>query len=104
MQITSRVGLLATLLLAAAPGLAQAQCPLNAAGGPSELVLTSQEAGSDIDLGWSGTETHNLPFPAGSKMRLCLSNCDDASDPICDANGTAVTVAGQTLAPPVPFS
>jgi hypothetical protein len=36
-------------------------------------------------------------------MRLCLSGCDDSSDPICDANGTAVTVAGQALGPPIPF-
>src|SRR5262245_26809989 len=103
MQMTRFVGLLAALLLAALPGLARAQCSLNAAGGPSELVLTSQDAGSDIDLGWRGTEAHNLPFPAGSEMGLCRSGCDDTTDPVCDANGTAVTVAGQTLAPPVPF-
>ena len=103
MQVTRVVGLLAALLLAAAPRLARAQCSLNAAGGPSELILTSQDAGSDIDLGWRGTEADNLPFPAGSEMRLCLSGCDDTTDPVCDANGAAVTVAGQTLAPPVPF-
>src|SRR5262245_2197387 len=103
MQVTRIVGSLAALLLAAGPELARAQCPLNAAGGPSELILTSQDEGSDIDLGWRGNQTHNLPFPAGSEMRLCLSGCDDSTDPVCDANGTAVTVAGQTLAPPVPF-
>src|SRR5262245_8282019 len=104
MQVTRIVGSLAALLLAAGPELARAQCPLNAAGGPSELILTSQDEGSDIDLGWRGNQTHNLPFPAGSEMRLCLSGCDDSTEPICDADATAVTVAGQAFGPPVPFA
>lgn len=103
MRTTTTVWLAVSFALAVQVRDAHAQCPVNPTGGPSELILTVEDAGSDLDLGKQGRDFHNLPFPAGSQMRLCLSNCDPSTDALCTADGGAVTIAGQPLGAPLPL-
>lgn len=79
---------------------------INAAGGPSLLRLRVN-AGSELDLGWQGL-AHNQELPRGSEMRVCLSDCDLDSNPVCTGLGSTgagddAGVNGRTFGPPMPF-
>src|SRR5262245_37584762 len=88
------------------PAATAGACPVNPAG-PNEVVLTVKSEGTDLDNGWSGASL-DLPIPGGTKLSMCLSNCNDGSgrnaDPLCDATITtgAGTANGATFGPPLP--
>ncbi|HEV7735443.1 MAG TPA: hypothetical protein VGR62_24935 [Candidatus Binatia bacterium] len=102
MSISKVLGVVATVLLAASTAGAATRCNLNP-GGPEELVLTVPQSGSDFDAGWTG-DVHNYDVPGGARFRLCLANCDNDTDPLCDVQGQAdqLSAAGRTFAPPIP--
>ena len=79
-------------------------CVPNPSGGPSQLTLTSQQLGTDLDNGWTGT-SHDFPIVVGSKVSMCLSNCNLSDDPICDGDGAvgAGTTNGLTFGAPLPL-
>ena len=79
-------------------------CPANAAGGPSMYTMTSTLTGTDLDNGWTGT-SHDFPIVVGSKVSLCVSNCNLTDDPICDGEGAvgAGTTNGLTFGAPLPL-
>jgi hypothetical protein len=61
-------------------------CPDNPAGGPRQLDYTIANSGTDLDTGFSGV-SHNFPVIAGSKLSLCLTECDKTTNPVCKASG-----------------
>jgi hypothetical protein len=79
-------------------------CPPNAAGGPNMIRQVALATGTDLDNGFSG-DSHNFPVIEGSKLELCLSNCNNTDDPICDtcARTGAGTFNGFTFGPPLPL-
>ena len=77
----------AVLLYAATAGAVAPRCNLNP-GGPEELLLTVPQAGSDFDLGWKGT-VHDYDVPGGARFALCLTDCDNDTDPLCTIEGQA---------------
>jgi hypothetical protein len=92
-------------------------CPANPDGGPREIDYVTADHGTDLDNGVSGA-SHNFPIIAGSSLKMCLSGCDGASDPQCDAVGctsvapdrthtrpdqNAPSLNGVTLGPPLPL-
>ncbi|MGH2688283.1 MAG: hypothetical protein ACRDKW_05690, partial [Actinomycetota bacterium] len=78
-------------------------CAANASG-PDELRLTLTQAGTDFDLGWTGSY-HDLDVPGSARFRFCLQNCDTASDSLCDVAGQAgdASVLGRRFAAPIPL-
>jgi hypothetical protein len=64
-------------------------CPTtcaNPAGGPTRLVLTIGNSGTDLDNGWTGS-SHNFPLVPGGVVDMCLSECNETSDTVCTACG-----------------
>jgi len=78
-----------------------AACDPNDDGGPSELVITVGDAGTDVDVGWTG-ELHNLRMPAASVIHACLEDCDDEDNSDCDATTDRALAADRALGPPQP--
>lgn len=81
-------------------------CPANNTGPnePNEVMVTVAESGTDLDNGWKGA-THNFPYPSGSKIQLCLKDCDSTTDSQCAVNvpfGDG-TFNGDILGPPIPI-
>jgi hypothetical protein len=78
-------------------------CP-NPAGGPSKLVYTVGDGGTDLDTGFSGV-SHNFPVIAGASLTLCLTQCDGSTNPVCKATGPTGqgTPNTNTLGPPLPL-
>jgi hypothetical protein len=76
----------------------------NPSGGPTELVYTIADTGTDLDTGQSGI-SHNFPIIAGARLSMCLSDCDGSTDSVCQASGPTGqgTVNGATLGPPLPL-
>src|SRR5262245_4728332 len=88
------------LLLA---GRAQAACPTNAAGGPTQVTLITNGLGiRDFDLGWTGSFQELVP-PVGTGLDLCLSRCDATTNPLCIADGRAAQPPGSSFGPPIPL-
>jgi len=85
-----------------------ALCPNNPAGGPREVDFVEAATGGDLDNGTTGL-SHNFPIPQNSTLKYCLSNCDGASTPSCQASGSTGGVAckdslnGATFGPPLPL-
>jgi hypothetical protein len=79
-------------------------CPANPSGGPKQFTMTSTALGTDLDNGWTGT-SHDFPIVVGSKVSLCLSNCNLTDDPVCDGVGAigAGTRNGLTFGAPLPL-
>jgi hypothetical protein len=79
-------------------------CPANPDGGPNMLHQVVLATGTDLDNGFSG-DSHNFPVIEGSKLELCLSNCNNTDDPICDtcARTGQGTGNGFTFGPPLPL-
>jgi hypothetical protein len=102
MRVLLALGFVAALLAPRGGALAQS-CPSNASG-PDELRLTVAQAGSDLDLGWTGAD-HDLDVPGGARFRFCLQNCDTTTDSLCDVAGQAgdATVLGRRFAAPIPL-
>jgi hypothetical protein len=78
----------------------------NPQGGPDQLDLLVT-TGSDLDNGWSGV-SHNFPVPQGTTVKLCLSGCDDSTNPVCTGTGTtdvggAGSLNGPNFGPPLPL-
>jgi hypothetical protein len=73
-------------------------------GGPEELAISINPIGSDIDVGWTA-DAHNIGVPPGSSIRVCLDNCGQTSDPLCDISGQpgGVTAGAINIAPPLPI-
>jgi hypothetical protein len=98
-------GLLLACALAILPGGASGQtCNLNP-NGPDGLILTVPGgSGTDFDLGWKG-DYHDIEVPRGAQFSVCLNNCDESTDPICDVQGYAggQTAVGRSFAPPIPI-
>jgi hypothetical protein len=94
------LGLAVLSLPDAALGL---RCDTNP-GGPEEIQLVLQAAGSDIDVGYKDN-AHNVGVPAGSSIRVCLADCDTQTDPSCTISGTieGVTSGTTTIGPPLPI-
>jgi len=64
-------------------------CPTTCAnpdGGPSRLVLTIGDKGTDLDNGWTGN-SHNFPLVPGGVLDMCLTGCNETSDTVCDVCG-----------------
>jgi hypothetical protein len=64
-------------------------CPTTCAnpdGGPSRLVLTIANTGTDLDNGWTGN-SHNFPLVPGGVLDMCLTGCNETSDTVCDVCG-----------------
>jgi len=80
------------------------RCPANPAGGPNELELRLVNAGSDLDYGWTGT-FHNFGFTGGSALKLCLTQCDTRTNPLCGACGPTGlgSINTATFGPPLPI-
>jgi len=84
-------------------------CGVNPDGGPDQLDLEVAEQGTDLDNGWTGT-AHNFPVDAHSKLKLCLSGCNDGSNPadlkpVCNTAGPTGTdsLNGVVFGPPLPL-
>ena len=79
-------------------------CPKNPQGGPDEVVLTVADKCTDLDNGWTGT-SHNFPVTPGSQLFMCISGCDDSTNPNCTATGPigAGSLNGVTFGPPLPL-
>jgi len=84
--------------------ICEAACCPSPAGGPTELDLSVNEVGSDLDLGWTGT-SHNFPVDPRASLKLCLSGCDASTNPVCDVMGLVGTgsMNGATFGPPLPL-
>jgi len=98
------LALVLSVLLHVSPGTALAlRCDTNP-GGPEEIQLILESAGSDIDVGYKDG-AHNVGVPAGSSIRVCLAGCDTQSDSTCDISGTieGITSATTTIGPPLPI-
>ncbi|HXJ32415.1 MAG TPA: hypothetical protein VMS22_00125 [Candidatus Eisenbacteria bacterium] len=79
------------------------QCPANPAGGPRELNMVVAASGTDLDNGVSGN-SHNFPVPSGSTLRMCLTDCDAATDSVCVQDEAATDVVkSPTFGPPIPL-
>ena len=78
-------------------------CPRNGLG-PAELTVQAEAAGSDVDLGSSGA-LHDMPGPARWGLTLCLTGCDEATNPVCQASGGLAfnPVRLRTFGQPVPL-
>jgi hypothetical protein len=91
-----------TLVCATAPPA----CPANPNGGPSQMTLTTDPTGSDLDTGKSG-KSHNFIVPSGSQLKFCLTGCDGSTNPMCQGTGStgdrATTLNGPTFGPPLPL-
>src|SRR5207249_7273398 len=61
-------------------------------------------AGSDLDYGWTGT-FHNFGFTGGSALKLCLTQCDTRTNPLCGACGPTGlgSINTATFGPPLPI-
>lgn len=83
---------------------APASSCVNASGGPSELVYTVAAEGTDLDIGFSGV-SHSFPIVAGATLRMCLSGCDQRTNPVCTASGATGegSLNGSTFGPPLPL-
>lgn len=78
------------------------ECPANAAGGPRELQLVAANAGTDLDIGWTG-DAQSIPIVGGSTLRLCLADCDTATNPHCTATADAGPgTKNPAFGPPLP--
>jgi len=79
-------------------------CANNDAGGPRELDIQILDHGTDLDNGTTGT-SHNFPVTAGSKLVLCLKDCDASTNPKCTATGPTGTGSanGATFGAPLPL-
>jgi len=79
-------------------------CPPNPAGGPRELDTVEAASGGDLDNGTTGI-SHNFPIPQGATLKYCLSDCDGASQPVCQATGPTGkgSLNGETFGPPLPL-
>jgi hypothetical protein len=79
-------------------------CPPNPDGGPNMIRQVVLATGTDLDNGFSG-DSHNFPVIEGSQLQLCLSNCNNTDDPICDtcARTGQGTGNGITFGPPLPL-
>ena len=78
-----------------------AQCPTNAAGGPSVLTLRTPAdgVGADFDLGTAGG-FHNVELP-GVVLDVCLTGCD-AGTAQCTINQIRPDPSAPALTPPIP--
>jgi hypothetical protein len=85
-----------------------AACPVNPNGGPSALTFVVGP-GSDLDTGWTGW-SHNQRIVQGTRVAVCLSDCDLDADPLCSGRGETDTgtrqgtVNGVSFGPPLPLS
>jgi len=70
--------------------VSQAVCGANPNGGPDELDLVVAASGTDLDNGWTGV-SHNFPVDPDSVTKLCLSGCDQNTNPVCDLTGPTGT-------------
>jgi hypothetical protein len=79
-------------------------CPRGAPGTPRQVAFTVRSAGSDLDLGWTGT-FHNLPLVAGARLTYCLAQCDGAADTSCVGQGATGdgTLNGRVFGAPLPL-
>src|SRR5581483_1482288 len=79
-------------------------CANNPAGGPRELDMVDSASGGDLDNGTTGI-SHNFPIPQGATLKYCLSDCDGASQPVCQASGPTGkgSLNGETFGPPLPL-
>jgi hypothetical protein len=79
-------------------------CPRGAPGTPRQVAFTVRTAGSDLDLGWTGT-FHNLPLVTGARLTYCLAQCDGAADTSCVGQGPtgAGTLNGRGFGAPLPL-
>src|SRR5262245_60663283 len=79
-------------------------CPRGAPGTPRQVDFTVRSAGSDLDLGWTGT-FHNRPLVAGARLTYCLARCDGAADTSCVGQGATGdgTLNGRSFGPPLPL-
>jgi hypothetical protein len=79
-------------------------CVANPDGGPKELVLTIGPSGTDLDNGWTGS-SHNFILVPNGKVDGCLTNCNSASDTVCDFNAQTGegTPTGATFGAPLPL-
>ena len=80
------------------------ECPNNPAGGPRQATYTVADHGTDLDTGTSGV-SHNFPIIAMAHSRLCLTECDGTTNPVCKASGPTGkgTFNGETFGPPLPL-
>jgi hypothetical protein len=79
-------------------------CAKNPQGGPDQIQLVVGETDTDLDNGWTGISM-NFPTPPNSRIDLCMSECDDSTDPTCTLNGPvgADSLNGRTFGPPLPL-
>ncbi|HLK11598.1 MAG TPA: hypothetical protein VKW76_09470 [Candidatus Binatia bacterium] len=79
-------------------------CQPNSAGGPRELDFVTAATGSDLDNGTTGT-SHNFPIPQNSTLKYCLSGCDGAGTPSCQASGSTGkgSLNGEDFGAPLPL-
>lgn len=82
----------------ASPGV----CASNGTG--PGIVDVISAGGGDFDLGWTGAG-HDLPGLPGVKLRFCLSDCNGASDPTCNATATTGSGSpnGEVFGTPLPL-
>ncbi|TMA59987.1 MAG: hypothetical protein E6J75_02000 [Deltaproteobacteria bacterium] len=68
------------------------------------MELRLANAGSDLDYGWTGT-FHNFGFTGGSALKLCLTQCDTRTNPLCGACGPTGlgSINTATFGPPLPI-
>ncbi len=93
------------MVLQCVPNLpCQGECCTNGAGGPSEVVYTVASTGTDLDTGFTGV-SHNFPVIAGATLSLCLTGCDESTNPVCAASGPTGkgTPNTDTFGPPLPL-
>ncbi len=100
MQARALPTLLAVIVMA---GSAQAQCPTNAAGGPTLVTLTTSNTGvgTDFDVGTTAL-VHGVPLPALT-MSFCLEGCDASTDPDCAVTNVRPDPSSPGIAPPLPI-
>jgi len=94
----------ATVRTRCLPATGTATCADGVASGePASLALRIGQAGSDLDLGWTG-QAHSSPLPAGRSTTMCLSGCDASGDARCDVAAVADAAGAPSgLAPPIPL-
>ena len=94
--------LITALLALALVTRAHAQCPTNAAGGPTLVTLNTPATNdvTDFDIGTSA-RAHGIPLP-GLALAVCLDECDASTDPACTITSIRPDASSPGLAPPLP--
>ncbi len=90
------------------PAAPPPSCPVNPNGGPNRLTQIVGP-GADRDTGWTGI-SHNQGVVEGSRVFLCLRDCDQSTNPVCtgigetDSNDKSNTINGKFFGAPLPLS